>query len=108
MVEHRDGKVERFSDSTLLHRLHRHCTKLEVWPRDERMAGAELLKRLRTTDLFLSTAHIADEMMATLTKLHPIACLRFELEWCEPKNAADMLGIVWQFAERNGILQKQG
>lgn len=105
-VQHADGTVEPFSADTLLSRLHRHCAKLEVWPARQRIAGEKLLTRLCDRGRQTTTADIAEALMVTLSELHPMACLRFELEWRAPKDPADMLKIVWDFAERHGMRRK--
>jgi transcriptional repressor NrdR len=105
-VRHRDGRIEEFDGAVLSACLGRHCAKLHIPLHCQGEAADRLLDRLRASDGFLSTEAIADVMMETLLELHPIASLRFETEWRRPQNAADMLEIVWQFADRNGLVQR--
>ena len=105
-VEHRDGTTDEFNPSIVVDRLSRHCAKLPV-DRASRVHEAEnLVNRLKEKGSPLSTEGIAEEMMVSLGRLHPMARLRFELDWREPRNAADVLKIVWEFADAQGILQK--
>lgn len=105
-VLHRDGRTEAFEGGVLFERFTRHCVKLPIPLHCQEEAADRLLERLRAHGGLLSTGAIAEAMMATLLELHPIASLRFEAEWRRPQNAADMLEIVWDFADRNGILQR--
>ncbi len=105
-VRHRDGKIEDFDGTVLFECFTRHCGKLPVTPHQQEEVVERLLTRLRGEAGLLSTEGIAEAMMGTLLELHPIASLRFETEWRRPQNAADMLEIVWDFADRNGILRR--
>ncbi len=105
-VRHRNGSIELFKSEIIETRIQRHCAKLPVMSGDIEEAASELLCIL-SGEPELTTAQIAIDVEMTLRSLHPVAALRFMLEWKNPEDAADMLEIIWAFADKAGIRIKQ-
>jgi transcriptional repressor NrdR len=105
-VRHKDGKVELFNPDIFQDRIERHCSKLDI-PFLEVQDALKILVPTLMVQPEFTTERLAGYAEMLLLNLHPVAALRFALEWESPKDAADMLGIVWDFAKRTGLLIEQ-